>query len=445
MLADLRRSVVDRAGVDLPDLAKLARVRLRTIAMAIGTLVALFALLSRIGDPETFWQTIRDATWGWVVLALVAALLTNVAFAIAFLGTVPIRFDFWPVVWLQTAMGFSNVALPSGAESAVQVRFLQKHGLDLASALAVGGVLSTISEFVVQLALFGIAVLLAPSKVDIGDVPVGSMAAVIAVAVLAVGVVLAVVFGVRRIRRRVLPHVQRGGADDLGRDPQPGPHRAARGRQRRGPTPLHRRAAGLPHVFGASASFWTLLALNIGISTIAGLVPIPGGDTAVSTIGMSGALVAIGVPESAAAAAVLVNRWSRGTSRRSPGGSRPTTSCAPASSDPGQGDVRLVHVPPTAPSRASGRSGRGRASRTGRSAGASSWTRVRISANAMWSPPALSSWSSWASISAAVTSMSVIASHCSTTHARLVARGRASGPARRNAPALAKNSGASQR
>ena len=42
-------------------------------------------------------------------------------------------------------------------------------------------------------------------------------------------------------------------------------------------------------------------------STIAGLVPVPGGDTAVSTLGMSGALVAIGVPEAVAAAAVLTN------------------------------------------------------------------------------------------------------------------------------------------
>jgi hypothetical protein len=61
------------------------------------------------------------------------------------------------------------------------------------------------------------------------------------------------------------------------------------------------------HAYGSGASFWTLRALNIGISTVAGLVPVPGGDTAVSTIGMSGALVAIGVPEAAAAAAVLTN------------------------------------------------------------------------------------------------------------------------------------------
>ena len=61
-------------------------------------------------------------------------------------------------------------------------------------------------------------------------------------------------------------------------------------------------------VFGESVNFWTLLALNIGISVIASLVPIPGGGTAVSAIGLAGMLTAFGVPESATAAAVLAHQ-----------------------------------------------------------------------------------------------------------------------------------------
>jgi undecaprenyl-diphosphatase len=60
--------------------------------------------------------------------------------------------------------------------------------------------------------------------------------------------------------------------------------------------------------FGESVSFWTLLALNIGISLIASLVPVPGGGTAVSAIGLAGMLTAFGVPESATAAAVLTHQ-----------------------------------------------------------------------------------------------------------------------------------------
>ena len=62
------------------------------------------------------------------------------------------------------------------------------------------------------------------------------------------------------------------------------------------------------HAFGASVDFWTLLALNIGISTIASLVPIPGGGTAVSSVGLAGMLTAFGVPPAASGAAVLAHQ-----------------------------------------------------------------------------------------------------------------------------------------
>jgi len=60
--------------------------------------------------------------------------------------------------------------------------------------------------------------------------------------------------------------------------------------------------------FGASVDFWTVVALNIFIGTIASLVPIPGGGTAVGSVGMSGALTAVGVPTEIAVAAVLANQ-----------------------------------------------------------------------------------------------------------------------------------------
>jgi undecaprenyl-diphosphatase len=60
--------------------------------------------------------------------------------------------------------------------------------------------------------------------------------------------------------------------------------------------------------FGGHINFWTLLALNILIGTIASLVPIPGGGTAVSSVGMSGALAAVGVPTEIAVAAVLADQ-----------------------------------------------------------------------------------------------------------------------------------------
>ena len=55
-------------------------------------------------------------------------------------------------------------------------------------------------------------------------------------------------------------------------------------------------------------SIWELIAANLGVTLVAALVPFPGGGTAVSSVGLSGALVALGVPETAAVGAVLVHQ-----------------------------------------------------------------------------------------------------------------------------------------
>ena len=125
--------------------------------MAVGALVAIAVLLSRVGDPVEFWDSIRDANWAYVALALGLGILTDVAYAIAFLGTVPVRIPLWPSIELQSSMSFSNLAVPVAADTAIQIRFLQKFGLDLPSAVATGGIFSTLSELIIQGALFGIA------------------------------------------------------------------------------------------------------------------------------------------------------------------------------------------------------------------------------------------------------------------------------------------------
>ena len=54
--------------------------------------------------------------------------------------------------------------------------------------------------------------------------------------------------------------------------------------------------------------YWPLLMVNIVVGTVASLVPIPGGNTLVSAIGLSAALVAAGVPETIAVASVITQQ-----------------------------------------------------------------------------------------------------------------------------------------
>ena len=92
-------------------------------------------------------------------------------------------------------------------------------------------------------------------------------------------------------------------------------------------------------VFGASVNLWTLIALNIFIGTIASLVPVPGGGTAVGSVGMSAALAAAGVSTEIAVAAVLANQLVS-TCPRCRGGWRRKTSSTATTYSSAFGDPR---------------------------------------------------------------------------------------------------------
>src|SRR5262249_53017454 len=100
VLDAVRSRAAEACSREAPDLRRLYRVQPRQIVMAVGALVGLLVLFSRVGDPAQFWASIRDASWGFVVLALFLGLATDVAFALAFVGTVPVRLPIWPAIEL---------------------------------------------------------------------------------------------------------------------------------------------------------------------------------------------------------------------------------------------------------------------------------------------------------------------------------------------------------
>jgi undecaprenyl-diphosphatase len=276
--------------------------------MAIGTFVAIATLLSRIGDPATFWETIRSADWLFVLLAFGLGLLADTAFGVTFLGNVPTRVPILPSIELQVSMAFSNLAVPVAADAAVQVRFLQKVGLDLASAVAAGGVLSSVSEIAVQIGLFILAIWLAPNAIHLGRIDTSRIEWVAVGAVFIVGVAAALVLGIRRLREAVVPSMRRAAVTLWQAMKSPG--RVALLISGNVVTQCLYAGSLLACLaaFGHTLNFWTVLALNIGMSSIASLVPVPGGGTAVRSIGLAGLLTGAGVPAAAAAAAVLTNQ-----------------------------------------------------------------------------------------------------------------------------------------
>jgi undecaprenyl-diphosphatase len=125
--------VASTAGVDEPPLQQLYRVNTTNLLMAVGSLVAVFALLGQIGDPGELWSTITAANGWWLLSGPLLSLATNIPSAVALMGTCR-GLPLWRTAELQLSMSFSNLAVPAVGGMAAQVRFLQKQGVDLTSA-----------------------------------------------------------------------------------------------------------------------------------------------------------------------------------------------------------------------------------------------------------------------------------------------------------------------
>jgi undecaprenyl-diphosphatase len=295
-------------GIEPPQLVQVRRVTATGAAMAIGALVAVAALLLDVGDPGDVVDTMRRADLGWIGLALLVSFVANVAYAVALQGTVAVHLPVVPTTALQLGMSFSNLAVPGIGGQGMQVRFLQKLGVDLPSAVAAGGVLSGFGGLVAALGCFLVALVVEPARVDLSLIPTDGLLLFLLGCVVLLVLVSGLLAVLPGLRRRALPPIAQATGTLVG--------------ALRSPRQLALLVGGnvvatllstwclqlCLLAFGGHVSFWALLAANVGVVTIASIVPIPGGGTAVGTVGLSAILVSFGVSKDVAVAGVLANQ-----------------------------------------------------------------------------------------------------------------------------------------
>jgi undecaprenyl-diphosphatase len=307
-LARLREASARRTGTTVPALTGLYRVRRSSLVMAVGTLVAVVVLLTQIEAPSALWHSLSSADAWWLLVALAASMATNLALAVGLMGTTRLRLPLLATTEVQVGMSFSNLVMPVVGGSAMQIRFLQRQGANLAAAIAAGGLLAAAGSVVTQLPIFVLAAAVTPDHLDLGNISaVGGLEALLAV-VLALGIVSALAFGVPRLRRVVLPALKTGASTVA---------TALRSPRQLGLLAAGNAGAAILYcvclfaclrAFGATSSIWTLLALSIGVRLLGALVPVAGAGAAVSAIGLSGALVAVGIGKDVAVTAALANQ-----------------------------------------------------------------------------------------------------------------------------------------
>src|SRR6185437_7365162 len=92
------RQAAAASGRKDTELARLQRVRPRTllaIAAAAGAYYYLLPQLAKVGNP---WQAVQSANWAWVPLVIALSAVTYLASAVALMGAISQRIRLWPTV-----------------------------------------------------------------------------------------------------------------------------------------------------------------------------------------------------------------------------------------------------------------------------------------------------------------------------------------------------------
>jgi glycosyltransferase 2 family protein len=310
---DLRLHAAEAAGVEAPQLVKLRRVTWWTLAQAALLVFATATVLDAFAGLELdeLGSTLEDASWAWVVFALLFAQLPRVTQAISTLGAITARLPFVPVYAMQLASGYMNLALPSGlARMAINIRFFQRQGVPPAAAIT-GGAIDSFASTVVQGALLGLLLLFSESSIDLHfERPSEeSLRLALVLAALALVAVLGLTL-VRRVRVAIVDRTRRWWPEV----------RAALSGLRAthklalllggslATELLFATALGMfAEALGYDVSIADLLLINISVSLLASLIPIPGG-IGVAELGLTVGLAAIGLPDEAALATALLYR-----------------------------------------------------------------------------------------------------------------------------------------
>jgi uncharacterized protein (TIRG00374 family) len=309
-LKKLREAAAEATNEKVPELVPIHRVRPRDVLFMGLIALAAYLLITKLANIGfgTIYDQIRTADPAWVAVALVLANLTYVPMAVALRGAVVIPLPLGPCIALESADKFLNLTVPGSAGTlALNTRFIQRQGASTGEAVAASPI-AGLSHTIVQILLIVCLLPFARIHLDtsgIGNAVPSTRFVVVIFAVL-VGAVTAVL-AIPSLRNRVVPQIRlafkslRAVASNGNKVAQ-----------------LFGGALGMEVLFalaldaacrayGVDLALSQLIVVNVVSSTLAALVPVPGGIGAAEAA-LAAGLVAMGVSEPTAFAIALTHR-----------------------------------------------------------------------------------------------------------------------------------------
>jgi uncharacterized membrane protein YbhN (UPF0104 family)/tRNA A-37 threonylcarbamoyl transferase component Bud32 len=315
LLDEVTTAVAARTDGELVTPVELRRVKPLNVLMVVALLFALWVILGEVGSLADLWATLKTADWPWLVVGFVLAQSTSVAFACNTIGSVPQPIPLVPAVLLQMAVSFVNLVAPTGASAAIMnIRFLQKQGVEVGAATSSGvllGLAGTVTQFTLFL-LTAIAVGQEASLSEVGGVgPDHEERSLILLLVLLAAVVAGVVLAIRPLRRfareKVWPQVVAALRNIWGIFTTPRQLFMIMGGSVAAQLLYSLCLLSCLAAYGGSLSVAEIVFVNTSASFLASLVPVPGGIGVMEAAMVSG-LTAFGIPPEIATATVVTHR-----------------------------------------------------------------------------------------------------------------------------------------
>jgi undecaprenyl-diphosphatase len=205
LLAKTRTAAAAADGSADQQLARIQRVRPRTLVTIAALAGAFYFLLPQLAQVGSSWHAIQSAHWVWLPVVIAMSALTYLAGAASLLGGVPGRVPFWPTVLAQGASSFINRVSPANVGGmALNARYLQKSGVEPSAGVAAVG-LSALAGAIVHVILLVIFFVLASRNLAHAFKlpPASKLLLILAIVAALIGIVLATRRGRRFVTTRL--------------------------------------------------------------------------------------------------------------------------------------------------------------------------------------------------------------------------------------------------
>jgi glycosyltransferase 2 family protein len=309
LLRRTRSAAAAASGQDAGDLARVQRVRPRTLLVIAAAAGAFYYLLPQLAGIGSSWQALQAAHWIWLPAVIACSALTYLASAISLLGSVTVRLPFWPTVLTQGASSFVNRVSPANVGGmALNVRYLQKSGIEPSEGVAAVGVNALAGALVhtVLLVIFFGWAGRGPARAF--RLPSGSkLLLILAIAAAVVGLILATRPGRRFAAGKLLPGLRSSLASLRRVARSPGRLALLFGGSALVTLAYIGGLVASAEAFGAGAGVAQVGAVYLAASLIAAASPTPGGLGAIEAALVAG-LNGIGIAPGPALSAVLTYR-----------------------------------------------------------------------------------------------------------------------------------------